>query len=297
MFDRNVIEAERGFFGVTKVALDEQLGYRFMINGRTVHGIQRLAGKQTEPLSYYHPTGPIGDVFRVVAQDSKAKVGVIGLGTGSIASYAKAGQRFDFFEIDPIVTEFASNPKFFTFLSQSAGKCKVIQGDARIQLQKLSEQESRVARYDFRQVAHTSDANHEDKDLRYDLLILDAFSSDSIPSHLITREALQLYRERTRKDGVIAMHISNNFIDLEPLVALLAADANMPALIRIDPCSEAITHENAKTSSIYVVMSDNQLLMQQFANLPNWRELNKREGVKLWTDDYSCMLEIIRWSH
>ena len=279
--DRDVVIAKRGFFGVNKVKIDERNGYRLLINGRTVHGIQNLAdNRATEPLSYYHRTGPIGDIFSVAAADSESFVGVIGLGTGTIASYAQDGQPFDFYEIDPVVHEFASQPGLFSFLEKSAGDCRVIIGDARIQLQQ-------------RQISNVSNRNRKTAS-SYDLLILDAFSSDSIPTHLVTREAVELYFHNLTEDGFLALHITNKFVDLEPLLDVLAKELGVAAAIRYDGISGKFHENGGKESSVYVVMSRKPENLKPFLD-GKWKALSRDREVKIWTDEYSNLFDVLKW--
>ncbi len=292
MFDQKVIESDRGFFGVTKIAVDYDLGLRMMINNKTVHGIQRLNGDTTEPLSYYHRTGPIGDVFKIMNESKpNLHVGVIGLGTGSIASYSKPNSKFDFYEIDPIVTAFATDTKHFSFLAEAAGECQIIMGDARLKLAEKSDKQLAQVKFSTRQVAYKKFT----KSTCYDMLVLDAFSSDAIPTHLITREAIKLYQGAVGDSGLLVFHISNNFIDLEPLVAATAESEGIQALIRVDVAKPNETKTTGKSSSMYVVLSRNANLVSQFSATSDWRPLKKQPGIKAWTDDYSSMFDIIRW--
>ncbi|MCB0116479.1 MAG: hypothetical protein KDD84_20415, partial [Caldilineaceae bacterium] len=183
LLERETLVKSRGFFGVNEVADDTKFGFRTLINGRTMHGIQRYDEVESpEPLSYFHRLGPMGDVFQIHELPRGARVGVVGLGIGSIASYAEAGQQFDFYEIDPVVYELANDPRYFTFLASCKAEHRVLLGDARIQL---------AAADNFRVAPSDADSVGESPTplSRYDLLILDAFSSDSIPTHLLTKEA------------------------------------------------------------------------------------------------------------
>lgn len=293
--ERNVIDIERGFFGVIKVKIDPETGMRMLVHGTTVHGIQRLEGELTEPLSYYHRTGPVGDLFRNSGLPPRAHVGVIGLGAGSIASYASPGQTFDFFEIDPVVCRYASDPAMFSFLSDSAGECRILLGDARIRLkqqldsQMASNQQPVLQQAGFRRAGGSPTAP-----AKYDLLILDAFSSDSIPCHLMTREAFAIYQARMKPDGILGVHISNRFLDLEPLCAALADDAGLQALIRMDLCESDADVPDGKKSSIYVVMSRSREAIGKFSATGNWQPIQRNPKLRIWTDDYSSILDVLR---
>src|SRR5262249_1706310 len=152
-----------------------------------------------EPLTYYTKTGPLGLVFEkwAHARPPGVRVGAVGLGTGSLAYYARPDDVVDFFEIDPAIERVARNPDYFNFMSECrTTKMRVILGDARLGLLDAA-------------------------DAEYDLLVLDAFSSDAIPTHLLTREAIELYRRKLAPGGVIAFHISNRYLQLHPIVARL----------------------------------------------------------------------------
>src|SRR5207247_1962837 len=144
------------------------------------------------PLTYYYPTGPLGAIFHAFERPpTKREVAVVGLGTGSTAYYGQEGQRFTFFEIDSAVVKVARNPKCFTFVEDCRARVELVLGDARLSL-----------------------ANEPDR--KYGLIVLDAFSSDAIPVHLLTREALQLYFAKLEDDGILALHVSNRYLDLHP---------------------------------------------------------------------------------
>src|SRR5262249_21630252 len=177
------------------------------------HGAQVLGtdpGRPIAPLLYYHPHGPIGQVFpaRMKARVN-TPVGVVGLGCGSLAYYWVKDQPFVFFEIDPAVIRIARDPKLFTFLRDSKAKCEVIPGDARLSLE-------------------------GQPDGRFGLLVIDAFNGDAIPVHLLTAEALELYQRKLAPDGVIAFHISNNYFELEPVLAALVHRQSLIGLSRRD---------------------------------------------------------------
>jgi len=276
--DRNVVEMERGFFGVNKVALDLENGYRTLINGRTMHGIQRINDHQTEPLSYYHQQGPVGDIFGIANRRDLNRVGVIGLGTGSIASYSEPHQTFDFYEIDPVVCKFASDEKYFCFLKEAKGKTNLILGDARI---KLSQ--------------HIS-ADPQSSLLSYDLLILDAFSSDSIPTHLLTREATSIYSHvLSGRNGILAIHITNKHMDLKPLVVSIAKNHGWTPFIREDHLPGDHTDNDGRLSSVWVVLVQDEFAISAFSNQQGWRILDEPGLPTTWTDEYSNVLEILSW--
>ena len=197
-----VLETKRTFFGIyrvdavaTEVAPGEKPEtFHVLLHGTTRHGAQNIE-KFDEPLTYYHRTGPLGQLLALMADgDRQSNIGAIGLGAGSIACYQQPESHTTFFEIDPAVEEIARDPRLFSFLEKCGQNIDVIIGDGRLAL-------SRSA------------------DKIFDLLIIDAFTSDAIPTHLLTREALSLYLRKLTNRGVIALHISNTYLDLEPVVA------------------------------------------------------------------------------
>ncbi|NQT14663.1 MAG: fused MFS/spermidine synthase, partial [Planctomycetes bacterium] len=187
--ENGLLHVERNFYGVVRVRHDRQLNTNVLVHGSTNHGMQsRNPAHSDRPLCYYHPTGPLGEVFTMLAEtDAVREIGVIGLGTGSIATYGRPGQRITYYEIDPAVQRIAQDARFFTFLRDQQTELDIVLGDARLTLAAVPN-------------AH------------YDLLILDAFSSDAIPVHLITREAVRLYLDKLDDRGLLALHISNRYL-------------------------------------------------------------------------------------
>ncbi|MFQ5590012.1 MAG: spermidine synthase [Phycisphaerae bacterium] len=262
---------ERDFFGVKRVVVDAEEDYRRLFHGSTLHGAQAVAaGGRPEPLAYYHRTGPIGDCFTVLEDvNPDARVAVIGLGVGAVAAYAKPGQEFTFYEIDPAVERIARDPRYFTFLSQCKASYKVVIGDGRIAVGRAP-------------------------DGYFDMIVLDAFSSDAIPTHLLTREAVQLYLSKLAARGVIVFHISNRYLDLTQLVGALAADADLACAYRDD--RKLTTEELAaeKRPSVYAVVARRQVDLAQVMEMPGWRLLRPRHGTPVWTDQYSSVLGLFR---
>jgi hypothetical protein len=260
----------RSFFGVHRVTVDRERGYRELVHGNTVHGRQRLDPAQRDiPLTYYHRTGPIGRVFQVFDGDARLEnVGLVGLGAGSLACYAKAGQRWTFYEIDPAVERIAREQ--FTFLNDSPAKPEVVLGDARLTL-----------------------ARSED---RHGLLVVDAFSSDAIPVHLLTREALAVYRSRLSDGGLLAFNISNRYLELEPVLAALAADAQ-PRLVCLSREDRNLSDEEraeGKSPSHWVVLASRAEDVQRLKRA-GWSEAKPRPGLGVWTDGYCNLWGVFRW--
>jgi hypothetical protein len=262
----SVEHAERNFYGVHRVLRDDNRGFRWLTHGTTVHGGQRLADRgRPTPLTYYHPTGPLGDVFSAFTPaPAGGRVAVIGLGAGSMASYSKPGQGWTFYEIDPAVIEIARNPRYFTFLQESHG-VRVVPGDARLTL-------------------------GADRAARYDMIVLDAFGSDAVPVHLLTREVMQLYLSRLAPRGLLVMHLSNRFLDLTPVASALSSDAGLHALRRIDLQEDL---DAGKYRSHWVVFARDSASLVPLASKEGWEPL-PATTMRVWTDNYSSVLTLFR---
>ena len=258
----------RGFFGVNKVIDTPDGAFRLLQHGTTLHGAIRTeevrAGVRPEPLTYYHRAGPFADAIAAQRQSSGlATAGVIGLGTGSLACYRKPQETWRFFEIDPIVIALARDKARFTFLSRCAPDSPVILGDARLQLR------------------------HEADGL-YDLLVIDAFSSDAIPVHLITREALELYLRKLNRGGTLAFHISNRNMQLAPVLSALAKDLGLSAVMRHGGAATDF-QSSFKTRARVVVLARAKSDLAVLAQMPGWSPLEP-SSWRVWSDDYSNVL-------
>jgi hypothetical protein len=262
----------RSFFGIHRVTLDRAGEMRILVHGNTVHGRQSLDPRlRNTPLAYYHPSGPIGDLFRTMQGDARLdRVGVVGLGTGALAAYSQPDQKWTFFEIDPAVIHLARDSGYFTYLHSSPAPVSIVPGDARITLTSRSDQ--------------------------FGLLIIDAFSSDSIPVHLLTREAFEVYRSRLAPGGLLVFHISNRYLDLEPLLAALAARAEpqMVALKRDDFLLTAEQRRMGKSPSQWVVVAESSESAGPLAHTAGWRVLSSTADAPVWTDDYSNLLGVFK---
>lgn len=270
--DEKILYVERSFFGVNKVTLSENKTRHYLIHGHTKHGAQNLdPATQYEPLAYYYKTGPIGQFFKENNNlNEKSNIGVIGLGAGSLITYAKAGQDWTLYEIDPSVLKISKDKKYFTFLQDSKIKYNVILGDGRISIKKAS-------------------------DYFFHLIILDAFSSDAIPTHLLTREAMQIYLLKLKNNGVLAFHISNRFLNLEPVLFALMKDLNLFGLIQYDLNISREDSRNGKDGSVWVLISRDKSGLSNFSNNKKWQPLKEKQ-VKLWTDSFSNIFSVIRWN-
>jgi hypothetical protein len=267
-----ILHTERNFFGIHKVLLDREGGYHLLSHSGTLHGRQSLEGsRRCEPLSYYHASGPLGQVFAAQGDRSTHwRVGVIGLGPGSIAAYKQPDQQWLFFELDPTVMEIASNPDYFTYLSDCSQNVRVIPGDARLSLSR-------------------------ETDNRFDMIVLDAYSSDSIPIHLITREAVQLYLDKLTEEGLLVFHLSNRYLDLRSVVANLAQDAGVVFLLQDDLSLSQKERSMGKDSSRWAVMTRHRESFGRLANETRWQPVGKPEG-QVWTDSYSSIFSVLSWS-
>jgi spermidine synthase len=258
-----VIAVERSFFGVHRVVEGDSLR-RTLLHGNTIHGRQSLIPEKRHiPLTYYHPTGPMGSLFE--AYDVR-DVGLVGLGVGALAAYGEPGDRFTFFEIDPTVVRIAQNTRLFTFLSDSKAEIRIVIGDARLTLEREPSES-------------------------FDMLVLDAFSSDAIPTHLLTIEALEMYLTKLRPGGILAYHISNRYLDLSDVLARAADKLKLQARIFED---SDVTDElliEGKTPSTWVVFARAVDDLAPIARNVSWSQLQEKRPGRIWTDDYSNVLE------
>ncbi len=271
----NTLYQERSFFGVLSVRESVLINennhpekYHELFHGTTKHGAQRLASHlQTTPLTYYSRPGPMGQLFSVFDhQNDHWKVGAIGLGAGALLCYAKPQQHWTLYEIDPLVIEVAENPKYFNYLKRCSQNSTMVVGDARLSL-----------------------ANEPDK--KFDLLIMDAFSSDSVPTHLLTREAIALYFAKLKTDGILAFHITNRHLQLKKVISDHARQLKLAALI------QEFKPQQKKPLVIatdWVVMARKTETLNPLrqSNLGNWQKLPLYFDMKPWTDDFTNIIGI-----
>jgi spermidine synthase len=266
-----VLLTERSFFGVYRVSEEE--GYRQLFHGSTIHGIQSIdPARAREPLSYFYETGPIGQVFRSSSINQQLhEIAVIGLGAGSLACYREPARQFTFYEIDPMVENIARNPRYFTFLRDCAPAARIVIGDARLSLATVP--------------AH-----------QYDLLVVDAFSSDTVPVHLLTKQAIALYLAKLTDHGLLAFNISNRYLDMRSVVAELARDARLASLVQEDVDISAYEQSRGKFASTWVLLARQPSDFADLASHPNWHSLPADPATRLWTDNYSSLVNILRWN-
>jgi spermidine synthase len=253
--------AERSFFGRVRVTNDAQRGAHMLVHGATVHGVQRtVAERGCSPTTYYHPTGPAGDFLTALpASPVPRRIALVGLGSGALACYARAGEIWDLFELDPVVARVASDTAYFRFLAHSrAAAQRMILGDARLA----------IAR---------------DSVTRYDVMIIDAFSSDAIPIHLLTREAVALYASRLAPGGALLFHVSNRFFRLRPVLGAVAPTVGLDGWVASDLLLTDADEAVVKYPSEWIVLATPG---QRPAPEARWTRL-PAESRRVWTDDYS----------
>ncbi|HET9206430.1 MAG TPA: fused MFS/spermidine synthase [Burkholderiaceae bacterium] len=262
----DVVSMSRNFYGVVRVREqgEPQALERKLVHGSILHGQQYMSGEtRRRPTTYYVETSGIGRLLRAM-DDRPVDVGVVGLGTGTIAAYGKPGDRYHFFEIDPAVVTVAQ--RYFTFLADSPAAVKLHVGDGRLLLQQG--------------VAPP-----------LDVLAVDAFSGDSIPVHLLTREAVELYLQRTKPGGVVALHVSNRYLDLRPVVGRIAADMGLEVAYVDDEIQEHDGPE--KASSDWILLARDRAPLDVAMIREATRELPEARPRKAWTDDYSNIAQVM----
>jgi hypothetical protein len=256
--DGTVVLTERSFFGVHRIVEKNHGELHELINGNTIHGIENFALPKLTPLTYYYPNGPIGQVMTGFQPRTAA---FVGLGVGSLAAYGQPGDRFTYYEIDPIVVNIASNPHWFTFLRDSKARVGIRLGDARLEL--------------------------DNTRATYQLIVLDAFSSDAIPVHLLTLEAIQMYLRHLEPGGLLAFHISNRYLELEPILSAATRDLGLIGYLQVDGPSEEET-AIGKTQSQWVIIGRRRADFRGF-KVSWWNDLAPTPN-RAWTDDYSNVL-------
>lgn len=262
------LHLERSFFGVHSVYIKNQLVH--LDHGNTSHGTQHVKDRDA-PLSYYSRSGPMGQLFeRIDAQKrTQHKVAIIGLGAGTLAAYNAPTRYFDFYEIDPVVAKIAQTPKYFTYLQKCGDKCTIHIGDGRLLFQQKAQPKS------------------------VDLLVVDAFSSDTIPVHILTKQAMEIYWSKLKDDGLIAFHISNRYFDLKPLLANLANLFGATVYAQEhEPPPKTKGYINPSTWA--VMAKDTAVLDELFKNQPQWKKLKVTPNAPLWTDSYTSLLDVRR---
>jgi len=273
----DVVYSARSFFGVLRVELGHygdgnSLVYHSLMHGSTMHGQQSCDPDDAlDPWTYYCHSGPIGDLFTALEDRPEylhhGHIGVVGLGTGTVAAYAKPGQTLTYFEIDAAVRRIARDPKCFTYLTNCKVDPQIRMGDARLTL------------------AH-------EPDHYFDVLVIDAFSSDAIPIHLLTREAVELYFQKLAPHGLLMVHLSNRHLTLGPVVAGSAEDLGLVARVRDDDDEESDVQKSASTWAILARAPED---LGRLKDNDEWEPLKAEPGLRLWTDDYSSIVSVMHW--
>lgn len=265
----NLMYLERSFFGVHRVSQNGD--WRELVHGNTLHGRQnQQPAHRRTPLTYYYPNGPVGiAIQKVLEGKNDADIGVVGLGVGSMSAYARRGDRVTYFEIDPTVIYIARDSGLFTYLADCKGSVRIVQGDARLSMRK-------------------------EPDRSFDFLVIDAFSSDSIPIHLITVEALKLYLSKLKPSGVLALHVSNRYLDLEMVLRGAAEELGINALIGSDFFLADEDTKIGKSPSQYVFFATERAALAGLSKLSTFDSIDIVPKARAWTDSRSNLLEVWR---
>lgn len=262
----------RSFFGIYRVAETDDGKFRMLYHGPTLHGGQRLLpGPRYGPIAYYTQRSPVAEVMRKAQANADAtRMGLVGLGAGSLACYYRPGDDWRFYEIDPLVAELASDGRFFALVPACVPEAPIILGDARLTLAR-----------------EPSEA--------FQVLVVDAFSSDSIPMHLLTTEAMALYFDKLTDDGVLVLHISNQFLDLRPVVSRIAKTLGLVGMVGLGPGGTEADGPYGDLASLWIALARKPAVLDRLGLGEHWWPLPAADGTPPWTDDHSNILEIIRW--
>ncbi len=267
-YNDDAVALVRNFYGTLRVResfLPPQAETsRELLNGTIEHGAEWFAPQyRGQPITYYAPDSGVGLAMRLCCGGAAKRVAVIGLGTGTLAAYGNAGDLIRFYEINPLVEPLARH--WFTYLRESKAKIEIKLGDARLSLAAQSPQ-------------------------HYNVIAVDAFSGDAIPVHLLTKQALALYSKHLQPNGIIAFHVSNRFIDLEPVVAGIARDAGLEA-VAVDTHAD---DQNGFYSSNWMLVTSNKAFLR-LPELVRAIPIARRPGLKTWTDSYSSVFPLLKW--
>jgi hypothetical protein len=267
-YGQNTIVQVRSFYGAMRVLeeRDAEAGmFRTLVHGTIQHGTQYFGSDddRTSPTTYYVHNSGIGLALDLCCGNRPRRVGVIGLGAGTLAAYGKPGDVFRFYEIDPRVETIAKN--VFTYLRESKAKIELVEGDARLSMEAEPPQQ-------------------------YDVIAVDAFSGDAIPVHLLTAEAVRLYQRHMSAGGILAFHVSNSYLDLPPVVAQEAEHAGLSAVIISNPEDE---YGGYAADWVLVTANRDFLALRKVSDAA--AEIEPKPGLRLWTDDYSSLWPIVKW--
>lgn len=285
--DPTIIHRARTFYGIHEV-IETQTRFKdreadavsrlhTLMHGTTAHGVQLMDGPLVMlPLTYYHYDGPIGRLFVQMENandsDRSRRVALIGLGTGAMAAYGRPGDEFLFLEIDPAVAQIALNTELFTYLADSAADVRIRLGDGRVEL----ERSAMIGEPGF------------------DVLVVDAFSSDAIPAHLLTVEAMSIYQQRLNDDGLILMHITNRHLDLLPICFALGEQAGFRTLVCEDFLGPQRARDSKRYDSIWIAMTNDETHLRSAINAGFVEIVRVADPKRAWTDQSSNILDILR---
>ena len=274
--DSDVRETMRSFFGVHKITETSDGRFRVFLHGTTIHGAERLRDDEGDPITdrppqitYYHANSPMGVTVRAVRQrvGGAIRVAVVGLGTGTFACFAESGDSFKFYEIDASVEKLARDPSRFSYIARCLPDAPVVLGDARLTL------------------AETSD--------EYDLIVLDAFSSDAIPIHLMTREAMATYVSKLAPHGIVLMHVSNRHMELSSVVAGIAHANGLVSLVNSRAARDDEDDTKYLFTSTVVISARDETDFDTLREDTDWSVIEPPAGQRIWTDDYSNVVGAI----
>jgi hypothetical protein len=267
--------AQRSFFGVYRMEVMRTPSgyYRSLLHGTTLHGAQRIRDANrklvddTVPTTYYYPNSPIGLTIakrREILGKEKGNYGIVGLGTGSSACHKQEGETWKFFEIDPTVINISKNPKNFSFISKCQPDIDIAIGDARLTMAK-------------------------EPDASFDLLIIDAFSSDAIPVHMLTKEAVELFLSKLKPEGVVLLHTSNRYLDLNSVLGAILKE--LPeGTAAISVTDRSANQGYGQSISSNVIFAKSETALQPYRSLEGVISDLDDGGLRAWTDDYSDIL-------
>lgn len=272
-----VIKGVRGFYGMLQIRKTPDEAFHLLSHGTTFHGAQRIkSGILGFPLFYYVRDGPMGSVFREMTYMRRGRnIGIVGLGVGSLAWYGRPWQHFHFFEIDPLMVDIAQDPELFTFLSDCPASKTIHLGDARITLENVP-------------------------DGHFDLLVLDAYLSDSIPVHLMTIEAFRLYLRKLAPKGILTFHVSHRYLDLEPIVGNICKELNLASkVMRFTHPAPEVKYDDASdyvSAAKWIAVARDESEFGRITDYPpGWDEVHTNDNLSIWTDGYSNIWRIYNW--
>ena len=266
--DDGRVETVRSFFGVHKIVVTPHGQYHVLMHGTTIHGAEKFRNDdgtpvtgRPEPITYYHKAGGIGQAVNAIRERKGAplRVAVIGLGSGSLTCASEPGEDWKFFEIDQTMVDSARDPKYFSYIRKCEPDLKPVIGDARLTFAK----EPRGT---------------------YDVIIVDAYSSDAIPIHLATEEAMEIYRDKLAPHGAVVMHVSNRHLELESVVVGIAKANDLKSWVYSEDTGRDAEYIFSTT---VVVSAREQADVGKLAASDKWTLTRAKESQRVWTDDYS----------